>query len=218
MRLPAKSSSKGIQRQHPRKFKSGKVTVVNKGLKKNAPAPFRAQQKGGGTRFELPPPPKQQAPPGIILKPKERTTDEDKKKRDKSWDRHAEDLVAALTLPTITWPGYEDSYPEMLRSRAQTDRMIQLMKSPDEFREFSTDGEALGYLSTASFIAPMDRDHVEIMQYLFNKVMPKETIPSDLEVIKGLDSNQETILKRLKQWIRKKQWKALKAKQKEGTK
>jgi len=165
------------QLQHRRRYKSGKTTVVNRGLR-------------GSTQTKLVNP----------------------RAGDRQFKKHAIDMINSMQFPIITWPGYEKNYPEELRNRIVIDRMAQLMRDQKEFRLRATDSEALGYLSTASLINPLGADYTEIMSYLFNKVgknlkipMPKGLIPKT-----EISNYRMSRLNRLKEWIRKKQYQAIK--------
>jgi hypothetical protein len=132
----------------------------------------------------------------------------------KQVDDFATTMVAMLTFPTIAFPGWESGYPPLIADKLEIARMIQAMKDPKEFKEYATDEEALGYLSTMSLAGPLRSELAEIMVYLFNKVMPKDKIPADLEMVKALSPTQMSDLRQLKRNIRKSQWKVFKEREK----
>jgi hypothetical protein len=151
------------------------------------------------------------------LKPRQFQPEEAKSDGLEDW---AEQTAAAMTFPTIAFKGAESWFPDNLRARLVADRLAQILKTQkginnEPFKEFATDSEALGYISTMSMTAPLDSEMAEIMQYLFNKVVGSQNVPSDLKK-DSLPENQMNLLKRLKRDIRKSQWEAIKNRKKEG--
>jgi hypothetical protein len=214
-RPPAKSESRRIQRQHVRKVrtKTGKKPVlVNKGVKKSRQQTLgrsfepRQERSGSSKGQSLPPPPK------VQLRPQVKPTRAEKKE----FGRWAEDMAAALQMRMIAHQGWESAYPELIKNLVVPARLIQLKNDPRDFEVYATDEEALGYLSTASLAGPPVHEWADITMYLFNKVMPENKVPDDLKGHAVLDDYRMGMLRDLKRWIRKKQWKDYKSRNKEG--
>lgn len=112
-------------------------------------------------------------------------------------DKQIDALVGALTDPIIVWPGgWGDAIPQQLKDEIQLQRLAQLIKDEGSV---ATDAEAAAYLMTASLDLPLNRDWVEIYQYVFTRTMRDKT-PDELRVDR-LDDCRLGELVRLKEWL-----------------
>lgn len=205
---PARSSSRKVQRQHIRKVrtrKGKKPVLVNKGVKKSKNAPMSAppaseqgEKKKSKPRLEM---------PRMSLRQNVKPT----AKESKDSEEVAMSSVAALTFPVIAYKGGEAWYPEAIKKNVQVYRMMQLAKDPEEFREYATDEEALGYLLSASLLYPLPQKESNVTIHLGNKVLKdKKAIPSDVQGSGVLNQEEKAYLRSLKRWIRNKQWEQFK--------
>lgn len=125
-------------------------------------------------------------------------------------NQHIKSTIYALTFPIVAHPMWS-SVPDEFKDKAQIIRMIQLMKDPDSFLEYSTDEEAMIYIMTASMVAPIGHNWKHIYECLVRKYMlgwqkkKIEELPDFLKDEINLDDYQKGLLKDLKRWIRKKQ-------------
>lgn len=115
-----------------------------------------------------------------------------------------EDMFGSWGDPIIVFPGgWGDTLPARLRSEIEIQRMVQVMESAraDKRPEIATDAEALAYLYTTSFIAPMPSDLARIYLWLGARILgelKKEAAPF---VPDQLTPDEEEILRRLKEWL-----------------
>jgi hypothetical protein len=185
------------QRKHVRRLKTKrgvKHVVVNPQIRKQYPGPKPYKQK----IF-----PKQEKHEQVVIaQPMKGPTD---------------DIAAAMAFKAIGWPGQE--YPKLIKDRLIESRLLQLMRNAEDFREFATDDEAMGYISSASMPAPLDNDWVDIYQHLFLKWQKETNQPQlpDFPKQKQLTKEQEEMLKQLKRSIRKTQWRQFKRDQRPDT-
>jgi hypothetical protein len=207
-KVPAESMSKGIQRSDQRRFRSGKVARVNPGVKKSRRVVKLVKKPSGGFSRKKEKPKEK---PKVNFKPKTRLSDRDKRSGGKDLDKFAVNTAAALQFKNVGFPGWETSFPVLLIDKIPMARLLQLMRNQKDFEEFATDEEVLGYVMTATLSGPPSRDIGEIYMYLFNKVIPKEQIPKDLQRVTSLTVSQKSDLRELKRKIRKSQWKDYKS-------
>ena len=125
-------------------------------------------------------------------------------------------MVEVFTAPLIVWPsGWNESLPEWIRGEATLQRLLRLMKGDDDL---ATDVEAMAYMYALTLEHRPDSDWVQIYCHLCTKVMEdrigKEqvTVPEDVRV-DTLTKYQEEQLLHLKRWIRDRQRKALRERQ-----
>jgi hypothetical protein len=139
---------------------------------------------------------------------------------DKSWEDFTMKMLWALTGPIIVWPGYEDqTMPDKLKSAITMKRILLCVGQND----MATDEEAMWYLSTASFIAPMDRDWQDIYLWLgrgwqLKNCQDPAELPEFLNDARSLNEMEERDLKELKRWLYKKSMDEVKRKCKETEK
>lgn len=101
--------------------------------------------------------------------------------------------------------GWAETLPEWLREEVSSERMILGLLSEASKKELTPDeqigdAEVVAYLMTASMVAPIDRDFVDIYLHLTGKVMKKAKnvdMPDDMKMEK-LTNYQESLLKDLK--------------------
>lgn len=134
----------------------------------------------------------------------------------KQADDWVNSMVEVFTAPLIVWPsGWNDSLPEWIGGEVTLQRLIRLMKGDDDL---ATDVEALAYMYALTLEHPLDHDWSQIYLYLGTKVMGSRLtregaeIPADISVDK-LNSDQERQLLGLKRWIRDRQRKAVRERQ-----
>ena len=118
-------------------------------------------------------------------------------------------IARALTDPIVVFPpAYGDDVPESLKEYIQTERLLQLLKEDPPIEE-ATDAEALAYLMTASYAAPLSHDWQAIYLHLASKYAKSQglQLPEDLQDImeryRELEPHQEEELSRLKSWIQR---------------
>jgi hypothetical protein len=122
--------------------------------------------------------------------------------------KRVEALAEVLMLPIITFPGYEDIVTPEQRLRITAERMKKI-KEGDLSKE-ATDFEAMLYISTVSLAQPLSEEWFNIYAYLFSKYYPEQA--KEIGVPKTLNSYELTELKKLKEWIYRKQIEHLKKK------
>lgn len=131
------------------------------------------------------------------------------------------DLVYALRFPTVAHPMWARSIPDDLRSRLPIIRMVQILREPGQFRHQATDEEAMLYLMTTSLAFPLNSDWASIYMYVTRKYtlqwlkVQEPELPDFLKEEIKLDDYRQSMLSRLKAWIRKKQIKHMKAKERQ---
>jgi hypothetical protein len=128
--------------------------------------------------------------------------------------RFTKRMLGALTFPTIGFQGWESAYPIKIKDNLVLERLIQLIKSPEDFDYYATDIEAMGYISTMSLAAPLRQFNPEfndIYSYLFTKYAKrmKLPMPDGVKVLNKLSSYQMGVLNQLKKRIRRSQWRAI---------
>jgi hypothetical protein len=102
--------------------------------------------------------------------------------------------------PIIGHSGWQGTIsPEQVK-RIRIERRKQIEQSPGTKITEATDYEALVYVSTASFAAPLDSTYAKIMMYLFQKYYPEQTVIPEKVT---LGNCEEHHLKRLKEWLNK---------------
>ena len=151
--LPIKSESKKIQKRHLRRYKTGKITLVNKEVIRPSPQNAPKTQYKPEYKTSINQTQQNTQTPKVVLRPKERPKEA---LNNKKVDEFAENMAATIMFPIITFPGQEDTFPKPLKDQLQMLRMLQLMKDEKDFKENALDEEVLGYLSTASLVAPLD--------------------------------------------------------------
>ncbi len=74
------------------------------------------------------------------------------------------------------------SIPDGLKCNMPTIRMIQLMKEPEQSKEYATDVEAMIYIMTASLVFPLSHHWTPIYMHLARKYLLdwKEKKPEEL--------------------------------------
>lgn len=118
-----------------------------------------------------------------------------------------EDMIGSMFEPLIVFPGgWADTIPDWVRGQVELDRMAQVMEAAKKGRrpEEGTDSEAMVYLYTASFIAPMPPEAVETYLWLGRKVMGKrypKGMAEELRIPEELGPEQRRFLDDLKRWI-----------------
>ena len=122
-------------------------------------------------------------------------------KQHRDEERFVEQAMYCLTAPTIGWPGWE----ELLRQHREDITLQRLAHQREVFQtQQCTEFEAMLYLSTASLVAPVGHDWVQIYGYLFWRWNPEQG-----KEIWGqapqLDPNQQEHLVRLRRWIYRQQ-------------
>lgn len=95
-------------------------------------------------------------------------------------------MVGALTDPIIVYPGgWGDTLPDWLKSAITLERLTMNMKEIRGDPPTGTDVEACAYLYTASFVAPMDGDWVQIYLYVSGNTCShwgSKEVPPDIAV------------------------------------
>ena len=123
-------------------------------------------------------------------------------------------FMYVLTAPKLAMPGWEDSW--RLIDRNGDCLLHRLIHAKEIFAEQQcTEFEAMAYISTATLAAPPSHDWYRIYAWLFCRWRPeqgKEVFRE--EAGRGLDSNQQEQLARLRQWIYRRQTEHIKAKAK----
>ncbi|MFH2106496.1 MAG: hypothetical protein ABII22_04495 [Candidatus Micrarchaeota archaeon] len=120
-------------------------------------------------------------------------------------------ILWAICGPIIVMPGYTDmTIPENIRAKIQIERLLLAAKQ----ERMASEAETMWYISTASFTAPLDRDWAEIFMYLVRKFMLAENkeLPDFLREQVILESMQESDLKRIREWLFKTSYFAVKNK------
>lgn len=112
-------------------------------------------------------------------------------------EKQIDELVGALTDPIIVLdPSWADVIPDWLKGEIKMQRLAQLIKGE---RGTATDAEALAYVSNAALAQPLDREWVEVYQYLLTRVM-KDKVTGELRK-ESLDDEGMRELKGLKEWL-----------------
>lgn len=119
------------------------------------------------------------------------------------------DTIMSIFRPQIVMPSYEDMpIPQEIKESIQIERLLLAMKQ----EKLSSETEALWYISTASFVAPLDREWTDIMMYLCRKwlISKKRELPDFLQEQIILEDMAEIELHRLRSWLYKKGMEAIK--------
>ncbi len=118
-------------------------------------------------------------------------------------------MMWALSGPIIVMPGYQTMpIPEDVRSQISMERLLLLAK--DE--SLSSEAEAMWYISTASLVAPLSLNWVNIQLYLCRKWMLKlnKPLPDFLQQQINLEPYmEEETLHRLRSWLFKRSFEHL---------
>ena len=113
-------------------------------------------------------------------------------------------MVGALTDPVIVYPGgWGETLPDWLKSAITLERLVMNMRDTRGEQPTGTDAEACAYLYTASFVAPLDDDWVQIYLYVSGKTCSHcggREIPPDIAV-DSLNDWQTKQIERLKAWL-----------------
>ena len=81
-------------------------------------------------------------------------------------DRCFDTLIWAIMGPIIVMPGYTDMpIPDKVKERIRIERLILAARQ----ESMASEAEAMWYISTASLVAPLDRDWCDIFFYLTRK-------------------------------------------------
>ena len=126
-------------------------------------------------------------------------------------DNGIEYLARVFTDPIIAYPPVDkDSIPEQLRYHIQIERLAQAAKTPCSAKiEEATDAEAMAYMMTASFVAPLNHEGYGIYTHLFGKYAESaglqvlDDLKEDIERYRQLDRHLESQLHDLKRWLQK---------------
>lgn len=116
--------------------------------------------------------------------------------------------------PVITWPGYEDL------AKNHKDRIItyRLVGVKDIQEKKAVDYEAMLYISTASFDAPLSHEWVKLYARLFRQYYGSEKSDAIGITEEKVYDNELHQLDRLKSWIYKRQMDYLKPMLRNGKK
>ncbi len=129
---------------------------------------------------------------------------------DREGEKFVNQMMYLLTAPGITMPGYED-----LSRLHKDDVTLQRLARHKEIFENQqcTELEAMLYISTASFVHPLDHDWIEIYMYLFKRWSPEKAKAADIEGPDELNRwPQQEDLAKLRRWIYRRQMHHLRAK------
>ncbi len=136
-------------------------------------------------------------------------------------------LMWAITGPIVETPSAAasgDRPPEKVANRIQMERLVTVARDT----EMATETEAMWYICTTSLDAPLSRDWCDIYMYLTRKFLlattkakeipnlaiGEEPLPDFLQDQIELNEMLETDLKRLREWIYKKSFEAVRGKTK----
>lgn len=112
------------------------------------------------------------------------------------------DIQDAFSVPIVYHPGgWEDTLPAKLRKEVLRQRLAKVLNGG---WEVATNAEATCYLSTASFVVPLDSDWTNIYTWLVADFMP-EARQSMSGIPDVLSTDQERQLRELQYDIRRKQ-------------
>lgn len=112
-----------------------------------------------------------------------------------------EALAEIFTRPIIGHIGWADSITSEQKARIQIERLKQVKEAKGEKIDMATDYEAMIYLSTASFSAPLSRMWLRIYFHLFKKFYPEKSdfIPDyEAKLNPHMDIGE---LNNLKRWL-----------------
>ena len=131
-----------------------------------------------------------------------------KSERKKQKKEFVERLMS-LFRPKLVMPGYTDiPIPAKVEQRILIERCIAVKTG----EKLATETEAMWYLSTASLVAPLDRDGYNIFMYLTRRFLKAtgQELPDFLQENIVLDEyTAEPAFFRLRQWIYKKGMEAM---------
>jgi hypothetical protein len=109
-------------------------------------------------------------------------------------------MLNTLFAPIIVFKGWESALPDTLKEDIKISRML----NPD--RQTATNEEAIGYLTTASLAAPLDRVHANVFLILSNVYIFKKTGQKPMpEYVRDMTDEELQALTRLRDWIFKTQ-------------
>jgi hypothetical protein len=117
-------------------------------------------------------------------------------------------IMYSLRAPFITWPGYEDSWTEEHRTKAQ---LLRMTAHKDFEQELCTKYEAMIYFSTVSFEHAPDTDYADAYMHCFAEYFDYKLIEPDRE-LRELEQGAASLLYNLRHCIFMTQMKHLKAK------
>lgn len=120
-----------------------------------------------------------------------------------------------MAAPIITVPGYETDIQQAWKDKINLERLVHIADPKTEGQ--ATDFEALIYLSHASLAAPMSTQWYHVYRYLFSLYW-KEAYGTIFNEDPALDEQEKLELKKLKEWIYKKQVEHLKSKERQTEK
>jgi hypothetical protein len=115
-------------------------------------------------------------------------------------ERWVAEIVHALTGPIIVYSEeWGSTLPDWIKRDMALERMLKLMK--DKEPGMATDLEAVAYLYSASFLAPMQRDWTDIYLYAASKELKKRGKEIPAEAPKKLNPDAEREYKTFKRWL-----------------
>ncbi len=111
-----------------------------------------------------------------------------------------EKTMKRLFSPVMAYRGWEDAVTDEMKNNILTERLANANS------QTATDMEAMVYLHTASLALPLDRDMTNVYSYLFSKYYPEQA--KDIgNYTDKICENEQRELRKLKDWIYKKQTK-----------
>lgn len=118
-------------------------------------------------------------------------------------------MLYMINTPIIVSPGYEDSVTEEQKSKHQLEALGNISEIFENKQ--STDFSAMLYISNASLMGPLSEEQRHIYEFIFSQFYDfKALIGKDPP--KELSETEALELKKLKEWIFKKQVEHLKSK------
>ena len=124
--------------------------------------------------------------------------------RPKTVEKGISEIVGALTVPILVFPGgWGDTLPEWLKTAITLERLAMNMRVLKGELPTGTDAEACAYLYTAGLTTPFDHDWAQIYLYIAGKTYTrwkKAEMPEDIRV-ESLNDDQMRDLNRLKAWL-----------------
>jgi len=137
------------------------------------------------------------------------------KRERKKAEKEFTDTMLGVFRPKIVMPGYTDMpIPKPIQESITIERLLMARQQ----EKLATETETLWYLSTASLVAPFDRDWSEIMMYLCRKwlISRKKERPDFLKEQIVLTDLQERDLHNIRTWLYKKGMEAIRTKERQG--
>jgi hypothetical protein len=124
-------------------------------------------------------------------------------------DDFADRFIYALKAPFITWPLCETSITTEMQAKAKMYRLM--MTATAETMIEATEFEAMLYIMSATLANPPSHTWYKIYTHLFQKYFPEQSATVFAgEPIEKVQDYEFQDLKRLQQWIFKKQMEHLK--------